>query len=97
VLELSDRDIKVRSKNLELKDSRVLCNSVLQHADVKITANCVETINDAVYASIKINPMTKKMDVIKTEEEGRHFFDNLRYSIDAVYPDFITNPKKYRR
>lgn len=96
VLDLSDRDIKVRSKNLELKDSRVLCNSVLQHADVKITENCKETINDAVYASIKINPMTKKMDVIKTEEEGRHFFDNFRYSIDAVFPDFITNPKKYR-
>lgn len=96
VLELTDRDINVRSKNLELKDSRVLCNSVLQHADVRITENCKETINDAVYASIKINPMTKKMDVIKTEEEGRHFFDNFRYSIDAVFPDFITNPKKYR-
>jgi PBSX family phage terminase large subunit len=97
ILELQDRDIKVRSKNAELKDSRVLCNSVLQHAEVKITKNCVGTINDAVYAAIKINPMTKKMDVIKTEEEGRHFFDNFRYSIDAVFPDFITNPKKYRR
>jgi microcystin degradation protein MlrC len=81
---------------MELKDSRVLCNSILLHADVKVTANCTETISDATYAAIKINPMTKKLDVVKTEEEGRHFFDNLRYCCDAVYPDFITNPKKYR-
>lgn len=97
ILELTDRSIRVPSKNPELKDSRVLCNSVLSHAEVYITKNCVETITDVVYAGIKINPMTKKMDVIKTEEEGRHFFDNFRYCCHAVFPDFITNPKKYRQ
>jgi phage terminase large subunit len=96
VLELSDFNILVPTKNSELKDSRVLCNSVLQHASPRITKNCEKTILDAVYAGIKINPMTKKMDVIKTQEEGRHFFDNFRYCLHAVYPDFITNPKKYR-
>jgi PBSX family phage terminase large subunit len=97
VLQLYDRNIRVRSKNMELKDSRVLCNSVLQHADVFITKNCEETIRDVKYASIKINPMTKKLDVIKTEQEGRHFFDNYRYLLHAVYPDFISKPEKYRR
>lgn len=96
ILELTDRNINVPSKNPELKDSRVLCNSVLQHADIFITSNCEKTINDAVYGSIKINPMTKKMDVIKTDEDGLHFFDNFRYSIHAAFPDFIRNPKKYR-
>lgn len=96
VLDLNDGNINVPSKNAELKDSRVLCNSILQHADVKITANCLETIADAVYAAIKINPMTKKMDVIKTDDEGRHFFDNFRYCLHAIFPDFIRNPKKYR-
>jgi len=96
VLELSDRNLRVRSKNAELKDSRVLCNSVLFHAEVYITKNCVETIQDVKYASIKINPMTKKLDVIKTEQDGRHFFDNYRYLIHAVYPDFIKRPEKYR-
>jgi PBSX family phage terminase large subunit len=95
VLELSDRNLRVRSKNAELKDSRVLCNSVLQHAEVYTTKNCKETIQDVKYASIKINPMTKKMDVIKTEQDGRHFFDNYRYLIHCVYPDFIRSPKKY--
>lgn len=96
VLELDERNIKVRTKNAELKDSKVLCNSVLQHASVLITKNCEATKNDVTFATIKINPMTKKMDVIKTEEEGRHFFDNYRYIIDCCFPDFIKNPKKYR-
>lgn len=96
VLELSDRNLRVRSKNAELKDSRVLCNSVLQHAEVYITKNCPETIKDVKYASIKINPMTKQLSVIKTEQDGRHFFDNYRYLIHAVFPDFISKPEKYR-
>lgn len=96
VLELSDRNLRVRSKNAELKDSRVLCNSVLQHAEVYITKNCTETIQDVKYASIKINPMTKKLDVIKTDQDGRHFFDNYRYLLHAVFPDFIRKPEKYR-
>lgn len=97
VLQLPDRNIRVRTKNAELKDSRVLCNSVLQHANVFITKNCTQTIIDVKYAAVKINPMTKKLDVIKTEQEGRHFFDNFRYHLHAVFPDFITRPEKYRR
>lgn len=96
-LVLQDRNIRVRSKNAELKDSRVLCNSVLQHADVFVTRNCTETIRDVTYAAVSIDPMTKKLTVIKTEEEGRHFFDNFRYIISAVFPDFVSNPKKYQR
>lgn len=97
VLELKDSEIKVPTKNPELKDSRVLCNSVLQHANFFVTKNCTYTITDLVYASVKFNPMTKKMDVIKTDEEKRDFFDNGRYIIHCCYPDFVTNPKKYRR
>ena len=96
VLQLSERNLKVQSKNSELKDSRVLCNSVLYHAEVYITKNCTETIQDVKYAAIKINPMTKKLDVIKTDQEGRHFFDNYRYLIHCVFPDFIKRPEKYR-
>lgn len=96
VLELSERNIRVPSKNPALSDSRILCNSILQHADVKITANCEKTINDVIYAAVKINPMTKKLDVIKTEEDGRHFFDNFRYCLHAAFPDFIRKPEKYR-
>lgn len=97
ILLLQDRNIKTPTKNAELKDSRVLCNSVLLHAPIFITKNCTETVNDATYAAIKINPMTKKLDVIKTDQEGRHFFDNYRYVIHHYFPDFIRKPEKYRR
>lgn len=97
VLELNDRNILTPSKNMELKDSRVLCNSVLMHAPLLITRNCKETINDVVYAAVKINPMTKKLDVIKTNEQGRHFFDNYRYVIATFYKDFVKKPDLYRK
>lgn len=96
VLELQDRNIKVPTKNADLKDSKVLCNSVLQHASMLITKNCEETIRDVTFATITINPMTKKMAVVKTEQDGRHFFDNHRYIIHCCFPDFVRNPKKYR-
>jgi len=96
VLELDDRNINVKNRNPEIKDSRVLCNSVLQHASMLITENCIETIQDVTFATIKVNPMTKKIDVIKTDEKGLHFFDCAKYLIDACFPDFIKNPKKYR-
>lgn len=95
-LELTDRNLLVKSKNPENKDARILCNSVLQHAEFQITVNCKETINDMVYGAIK-STSSGKIEIIKTEEEGRHFMDNAKYVIDCVYPDFISNPKKYRQ
>lgn len=94
-LELPDRDILVKSKNPENKDARILCNSVLMHAEFKITANCKETIDDMVYGAIKVGPKGK-IEIIKTGDVGRHFLDNAKYIIDCFYPDFISNPKKYR-
>lgn len=94
-LELFDRNIKVPTKNPELKDSRVLCNSVLQHANVKFTKNCEKAIADSIYASIKNHP-NGRVEIVKTDEDGRHFLDNVRYTIHVHFPDFIRNPKKYR-
>lgn len=90
-LGLTDRNIRVPMSNLAHKDSRVLCTSVLQHADWKITKNCKESINDCVNASVD-----EFGELVKTKEQGRHFFDNIRYTHAAIYPDFITNPNKYR-
>jgi phage terminase large subunit len=94
-LELDDRNILVKSKNPENKDARILCNSVLMHAEFQITANCKETINDMVYGAIKLGPKGK-IEIIKTDTDGRHFLDNAKYIIDCFYPDFISNPKKYK-
>lgn len=94
-LDLTDRNLLVKSRNPENKDARILCNAVLQHAQFQITENCKETINDMVYGAIK-STSSGKIEIIKTDEEGRHFMDNAKYMIDCFYPDFISNPKKYR-
>lgn len=94
-LDLYDRNIIVPSKNPEIKDSRVLCNSVMMHATVKITKNCEQVIDDVIYSAIKNHP-NGRVEIVKTDEEGRHFCDNVRYTIHANFPDFIRNPKKYR-
>lgn len=88
---LSDRDLLVPKQNPSHKDSRVLGNSVLQHASYFITENCEKTIVDCVNAQVD-----EFGELVKTKEKGMHFFDNYRYIYHAWYPDFITKPEKYR-
>lgn len=90
-LDLKDIDLLVPKQNPAHKDSRVLGNSVLQHANFYITENCEKTISDCVNAQVN-----EFGELIKTKEQGRHFFDNYRYIYHSFYPEFITNPDKYR-
>lgn len=90
-LSLEESNLLVPRQNMAHKDSRVLCCSVLEHAEFYITENCKKTINDCIYAQVD-----EKGELIKTKDDGRHFFDNVRYVIHAFYPDFIKNPDKYR-
>jgi len=87
-----DFHMKVRGANASHINSRMLCNSVIQNADFSITENCKETILDCAYAAVDENGQ-----IIKTKDQGRHFFDNVRYMIDANFYDFIETPKKYQR
>lgn len=91
-LQAKDYQMKVRKSNLSHLNSRMLCNSVLQNAEFSITSNCKETILDCIYASVD-----EHGQLIKTVEQGRHFFDNVRYMIDANFYDFIDSPNKYKR
>jgi hypothetical protein len=90
-LELEDDNLKVPKQNMALSDSRVLCNSVLQNARFYITKNCQKTIKDANSAYVDASG-----ELVKTQIEGLHHFDTLRYLIHTFYPDFIKNPDKYR-
>jgi len=92
MLRLKDRNIRVPASNMAHKDSRQLCCSVCQHAEFYITKACQEVINDCIDAAVD-----DKGELIKTKESGRHFFDNVRYTIHEWYSDFITNPMKYRK
>jgi hypothetical protein len=91
-LGITDRNLRVPSSNMALKDSRQLCNSVLTRADFYITDNCVQTIADVTSASVDGSG-----ELVKDKENGLHFFDNYRYTIHCHYTDFISNPEKYRR
>jgi len=91
-LRLHDRAILVRKQNLHITDSRVLCNSVLQHAEFTITENCEKTIADIVSAQVD-----EFGELIKNKNQGQHHGDTFRYLLGTFYEEFITNPKKYAR
>jgi len=89
-LNLPDRNLIVPRQNMAHKDSRVLCCSVLHHANWFITENCKKTISDCIYAQVD-----EKGELVKTKDQGRHFFDNARYITHAFYKDFIKHPERY--
>lgn len=89
-LGLEDDNLKMPKQNPAHADSRVLCNSVLQNARFYITKNCKKTIKDAQSAYVDASG-----ELVKTQIEGLHHFDTLRYMIHAFYPDFIKHPERY--
>lgn len=91
-LELEEYNLKMPKQNPALSDSRVLCNSVLQNANFYITDNCKRTIKDAEMAYVDVSG-----ELVKTQIEGLHHFDTLRYMIHAFYPDFVRHPERYQR
>lgn len=90
-LKVKDFQLLVKTQNASHQNSRILCNSVIQNANFFITKNCAETITDCSMASVDENG-----ELIKTQMEGRHFFDNTRYMIGCRFEDFITRPQKYK-
>lgn len=89
-LGLHDRNLLVEKTNPAHKDSRILCNSVLQNAKHFITKNCTRTINDLFQANVDADGM-----LVKNNQIGLHLFDAWRYLIHAVYPDWIRYPERY--
>lgn len=90
-LNLRERDLLVPTINMAHKDSRTLCASILFHSGWRITQNCTETIEDCIGAQVD-----EEGELVKSKEKGRHFFDNVRYTLHTFYPDFISNPGRYR-
>lgn len=91
-LSLNEDQIKVPRQNMALSDSRVLCNSVLKNAKFYITENCKKTIKDVEMAMVD-----SEGELIKNPTYPNHHGDTFRYLIHCCYPEFISNPKKYRQ
>lgn len=90
-LQLTDNNLKVKSKNADLSTSRVTCNSILQNAEVSITDNC-KVLTDDLFANVDASG-----ELIKDKQHPLHFFDNFRYMLEACYPDFIEKPWIYQK
>lgn len=89
---LKDNNLKVQTKNKELSASRILNNSILQNATVLITDNNTDLIHDLAFASVD-----QFGELIKSKENGLHFFDNFRYMLEACFPNFIDKPQLYKK
>jgi phage terminase large subunit len=92
-LNLRDAQIRLRGKNLGLIESRVLCNSALQHKNINIDPSLTELINDCKYSIVDETGI-----LVKDRKEYKNdFLDGLRYALDAEYPTLISNPKNLNR
>ena len=87
---LPDSGMHVRPANISHKNSRLLCNSILQNFNFIVHPDCGELVNDLVYTNVD-----EFGEIIKTQLLGRHFFDCFRYLIDSEFPDFFDNPRRY--
>jgi hypothetical protein len=92
ILMLSNLQRKVRRANIGLNESQTLCNSVLQNANIQVAESCPLLDYDLGHAILDENGKLAK----EMSQTGLHLFDCFRYLVDAVYPDFIRNYKKYQ-
>ena len=88
-LKLSAPQIKLRSKNLDLVQSRVLCNSALKFKNITIDPSLEELIEDSQYAQVD-----QKGELIKDRVKNKNdFLDTLRYALDAEFPELVAGLK----
>ncbi len=92
-LKLSDRNIRLRAKNLDLIESRIICNAALKNCDILIDTTCTELIHDCRYANVDEYGI-----LIKDREHNKNdFLDTFRYLLDAEFPDIVARLNKYAR
>lgn len=86
-LRLSDANIRLRSKNLDLVESRILCNLAFNKKAIRIDPSMTDLIRDLTIASVD-----ERGELIKDRSKNKmDFADCLRYSIDAEWPDLVAN------
>jgi hypothetical protein len=92
-LRLKDAQIRKRSKNIGLIESRVLCNSALQHKNILINPKHEELIRDCVHSGVDDEGILKK----DRQDNKNDFLDGFRYALDMEFPELIRNPKNVRK
>lgn len=92
-LQLKDAQIRLRGMNLGLIESRVLCNSALQHKTILIDPSQKELINDCKYAIVD----EKGILVKDRNKNANDFLDGFRYAIDVEWPELIKKPSNLKK
>lgn len=93
-LALKDVQMKVRTQNIGLIESRVLCNAVNQAVTILFDKEgCPQLINECKYAQVDDHGVLIK----DRKKQKNDFLDNFRYLIDANFYDFLNKPNKYER
>lgn len=89
-LGLDLKQFKIKKSNPGIKNSRVLCNAILQrHPDFKIhRKNCRYLIEDCMFVEIK--EVAEGIEIDKTKNKHRtHLLDCLRYGLDGNFPNYV--------
>lgn len=93
-LNLKDLQMKVRSQNIGLIESRVLCNAVNQSVDIAFDPEgCPQLINECKFAQVDDHGVLVK----DRKKQKNDFLDGFRYLVDANYYDYLNKPNKYNR
>ncbi len=93
-LQLKDVNMKVRSQNIGLIESRVLCNSVNQFVEITLDPEgCKQLINECKFAKVDDHGVLVK----DRKKQKNDFLDGFRYLLDANFYDFLGKPNKYKK
>lgn len=93
-LQLKDLNMKVRSQNIGLIESRVLCNAVNQAVNITFDPEgCKPLINECKFGQVDDHGVLVK----DRKKQKNDFLDGLRYLIDANFYDFLGKQNKYKR
>lgn len=93
-LRLRDNQLMIRSKNLGLLESRILCNVANKSMGIFLSqAGCTPLIQECKYAKVDDRGVLVK----DRNKQKNDFLDGFRYLLDANWPDIVNKPGKYRK
>lgn len=100
ILDITRHQVRTPAKNLYLRDSRALCNTVIKNIDFKIDKNCKYTIEDLLTVEVNYKgEIERDISINKKQDPDKsHLLDTVRYFIHTYFfhkfqnyiPNFIT-------
>lgn len=87
ILDITRHQVRTPAKNMYLRDSRALCNTVIKNIDFKIDKTCRYTIEDLL--SVEVNykgEIERDISINKKQDPDKsHLLDTVRYFIHTYF------------